>query len=128
MHQSDWVDTDFVQFGQILLVSNTVNLSSPKSLRLGLQVGVAPMELLVSHTYHGRSMISESETSTPAWCHQPSLTQLCVLMNMPWLCKAELRLGLAWGYSVLSVRLIMMMPKMVKLPRQESILSLTTVE
>ena len=50
-------------------------------------------------------LISESETSTPAWCHQPSLTQLCVLMNMPWLCKAELRLGLAWGYSVLSVRL-----------------------
>ena len=28
------------------------NLSSPKPMKLGLQVGGAPMESLVSHTYH----------------------------------------------------------------------------
>ena len=32
--------------------SRPVNLSSPKTLRLGLQVGVATMELLANHTYH----------------------------------------------------------------------------
>ena len=31
--------------------SRPANLSSPKTVRLRLQVGVAPMESLISHTY-----------------------------------------------------------------------------
>ena len=64
------------------------NPSSPKTLRLGLQVGVAPMELLISQPTLGRWEISESETaSILAWCYQRLLTQfVCMqfsLMNMP---------------------------------------------
>ena len=75
-------------------IPRPANVSSPKTLRLGLQVGVAPMESLVSHTY--RRKIDDFRVCMPikkcGWRHCSfsfSCTWTARLMNYLWptVCK-----------------------------------------
>lgn len=70
-----------------LTVSWPANPASPKALRMGCLVGVAPIELFVSHTYWRKTNDSKSETAS---------ILVSLYDSVSWTCKPSSAVSKIW--------------------------------